>query len=119
MANLPLANIFNRKTRTTVGILAVALGVATVMVLVGLAQGSLDETAQRIQNVGADILFQAPDASAFLAISAGVLPERLEPLLRETPGVAEVTPVLVNNVTRLKRSEEHTSELQSRLHLAC
>jgi len=102
MANLPLANIFNRKTRTTVGILAVGLGVATVLVMVGLAQGSLDETAQRIQNVGADILFQAPDASAFLAISAGVLPERLEPLLRETPGVADVTPVLVNNVTRLK-----------------
>src|SRR5262245_28014921 len=42
MANLPLANIFNRKTRTSVGILAVALGVATVLVMVGLAQGSLD-----------------------------------------------------------------------------
>jgi putative ABC transport system permease protein len=102
MANLPLANIFNRKTRTTVGILAVALGVATVLVLVGLAHGSLDETAERIKNVGADILFQAPDASVFLAVSAGVLPERLEPLLRETPGVAEVAPVLENNVTRLK-----------------
>ncbi len=102
MANLPLANIFNRKTRTSVGILAVALGVATVLVMVGLAQGSLDETAQRIQNVGADILFQAPDASAFLAVSAGVLPERLEPLIQETPGVGEVTGVLVNNVTRLK-----------------
>lgn len=102
MANLPLANIFNRKTRTTVGILAVAIGVATVLVLVGLAHGSLDETAKRIQNVGADILFQAPDASAFLAMSAGVLPERLAPVLRETPGVAEVAPVLVNNITRLK-----------------
>ncbi len=102
MANLPLANIFNRKTRTTVGILAVALGVATVLVLVGLAEGTLDETAQRIQNVGADILFQAPDASMFLALSAGVLPEGLEPHLRETPGVAQVAPVLVNNVTRLK-----------------
>jgi putative ABC transport system permease protein len=102
MANLPLANIFNRKTRTTVGILAVALGVATVLVLVGLAEGSLDETAKRIQNVGADILFQAPDASAFLALGGGVLPQGLEPILRETPGVAAVTPVLANNVTRLK-----------------
>jgi putative ABC transport system permease protein len=102
MANLPLANIFNRKTRTTVGILAVALGVATVLVLVGLAEGSLDETAERIQNVGADILFQAPDASAFVALSAGVLPQGIDPLLRETPGVAEVAPVLVNSITRLK-----------------
>jgi ABC-type lipoprotein release transport system permease subunit len=77
MASLPLANIFNRKTRTTVGILAVALGVALVLVLIGLANGSLDETATRIKNVGADIIFQAPDAAAFLALSSGVLPERL------------------------------------------
>jgi ABC-type lipoprotein release transport system permease subunit len=106
MANLPLANIFNRKTRTTVGILAVALGVSTVLVLVGLAEGSLDETARRIQNVGADILFQAPDASTFLALSAGVLPARLESLLRETPGVEEAAPVLVNNITRVKNNNK-------------
>jgi putative ABC transport system permease protein len=102
MANLPLANIFNRKTRTTVGILAVALGVALVLVLVGLAQGSLNETASRIQNVGADILFQAPDASAFLALSSGVLSERLGARLLDVPGVGKVAPVLVNNVTKLK-----------------
>ena len=70
--------------------------------MVGLAQGSLDETAARIQNVGADILFQAPDASAFLAVSAGVLPSGSNLSLRETPGVAEVAGVLVNNVTHLK-----------------
>lgn len=102
MANLPLANIFNRKTRTTVGILAVALGVALVLVLVGLAQGSLNETAERIQNVGADLLFQAPDASAFLALSSGVLSERLGARLLDVPGVDKVAPVLVNNITKLK-----------------
>ncbi|MGH9322150.1 MAG: ABC transporter permease [Vicinamibacteria bacterium] len=102
MANLPLANIFNRKTRTTVGILAVALGVALVLVMVGLAHGSLDETAERIKNVGADIIFQAPDASVFLALSSGVLPERLGERLSEVRGVAAAAPVLTNQVTRLK-----------------
>ena len=86
MANLPLANIFNRKTRTTVGILAVALGVALVLVLVGLAHGSLDETADRIKNVGADIIFQAPDSSPFLALSSGVVDVRYGARLLDVPG---------------------------------
>ena len=102
MANLPLANIFNRKTRTTVGILAVALGVAMLLVLVGLATGSLNETAERIMNVGADILFQPPDSSPFLALSSGVISERLSERLLDVPGVASVAPVLVGSLTRLK-----------------
>ena len=106
MANLPLANIFNRKTRTIVGILAVALGVALVLVMVGLAHGTLDETADRIQNVGADILFQAPDSSPFLAINTGVLSERLSGKLLEIDGIAAATPVLTNRVTQVKEKQK-------------
>jgi putative ABC transport system permease protein len=102
MANLPIANIFNRKTRTTVGILAVALGVALVLVLVGLAHGSLDETAERIKNVGADFIFQGPDSSPFLVLNSGVMPERYGELLTEVPGVAVAAPVLTGRITRLK-----------------
>ncbi len=102
MANLPIANIFNRKTRTTVGILAVALGVALVLVLVGLAHGSLDETADRIKNVGADFIFQGPDSSPFLVLNSGVMPERYGELLTEVPGVAVAAPVLTGRITRLK-----------------
>lgn len=102
MANLPIANIFNRKTRTTVGILAVALGVALVLVLVGLAHGSLDETAERIKAVGADFLFQGPDSSPFLVLNSGVMPERYGELLADVPGVAAAAPVLTGRITRLK-----------------
>lgn len=102
MANLPLANIFNRKTRTTVGILAVALGVALVLVLVGLAHGSLDETADRIKNVGADIIFQAPDSSPFLALSSGVVDVRYGARLLDVPGVEAAAPVLTGQLTELK-----------------
>lgn len=102
MANLPLANIFNRKTRTTVGILAVALGVALVLVLVGLAHGSLEETADRIKNVGADIIFQAPDSSPFLVLNSGVLDERYGSRLLEVPGIEAAAPVLTGRLTSLK-----------------
>ena len=102
MANLPLSNIFSRKTRTAVGVLAVALGVALVLVMVGLARGTLDETADRIKNVGADIMFQAPDSSPFLVLNSGVLDERLGPMLMDVPGVSAAAPVLTNRVTKLK-----------------
>ena len=102
MANLPLANIFNRKTRTTVGILAVALGVALVLVLVGLAHGSLDETAERIKNVGADIIFQAPDSSPFLVLNSGSIDERYGARLLDVPGIAAAAPVLTGRLMKLK-----------------
>ena len=102
MANLPLSNIFNRKTRTTVGILAVALGVSLVLVLVGLAQGSLNETAERIENIGADILFQPPDSSVFLALNSGVIDVRYGDVLGEVEGVDVAAPVLINQVTKIK-----------------
>jgi len=57
MANLAAANVMHRKTRTAVSVLAVAMEVAMVMILVGLANGTLGDIAERLQNVGADVLF--------------------------------------------------------------
>lgn len=102
MANLALANIFNRKTRTIVGVLAVALAVALVLVLVGLAYGTIDESANRIQNVGADIIFQGPDSSPFFVLNTGVLSVRLREKLLEIPDVLAAAPVLTNRATKIK-----------------
>ena len=102
MANLPLSNIFYRKTRTGIGILSVALGVSMVLVLVGLTEGSLNEYADRITNMGADILFMAPDSSPFLVLNTGVMSERLGEKLGEVPGVEAVAPVLHWRVTSIK-----------------
>jgi putative ABC transport system permease protein len=106
MASLPLANIFNRRTRTAVSTLAVALGVALVLVLVGLAEGTLHETAERIEDIGADILFQPPDSSMFLAMNSGVIDVRYRSRITETPGVAVAAPVLVGQITRLKNENK-------------
>ena len=106
MANLPLANIFNRKTRTTVGILAVALGVASVLVLVGLAHGTLDETADRIKNVGADIIFQAPGSSPFLVLNSGVVDVRYGARLLDVPGIVAAAPVLTGRLMKLKEKQK-------------
>jgi putative ABC transport system permease protein len=94
MANLAAANVMHRKTRTAVSVLAVAMEVAMVMLLVGMANGTLNEIAERLQNVGADVLFQPPDASFLLGATSAVMPVKYIDLIKELPGVREVTPVL-------------------------
>jgi putative ABC transport system permease protein len=102
MANLPASNIFYRKTRTGIGILAVGIEVALVLVLVGLALGTVNEFAERLMNVGADIIFQGSDASPIFVLNSGVMSERLGGKLGEVPGVEVVAPVLTSRVTRIK-----------------
>ena len=95
MANLAAANVMHRKTRTAVSVLAVAMEVAMVMVLVGLANGTLNEIANRLESVGADVLFQPPDASFLLGSTSAVMPVKyIEIMKRDVPGVVEATPVL-------------------------
>jgi putative ABC transport system permease protein len=102
MANLAAANVMHRKTRTGVSILAVAMEVAMVMLLVGMANGTLNEIADRLQNVGADVLFQPPDASLILGATSAVMPVKYVDLMKQQVlGVEEATPVLNWLVSRI------------------
>jgi putative ABC transport system permease protein len=102
MANLAAANVMHRKTRTAVSVLAVAMEVAMVMVLVGMANGTLGEIAERLQNVGADVLFQPPDASLILGATSAVMPLQLGDLIGKVEGVRAVAPVLNWHVSQIR-----------------
>jgi putative ABC transport system permease protein len=102
MANLAAANVMHRKTRTAVSVLAVAMEVAMVMILVGMANGTLGEIADRLQNVGADVLFQPPDASLILGATSAVMPVQYADIMKTVDGVVEVTPVLNWLVAQIK-----------------
>jgi putative ABC transport system permease protein len=102
MANLAAANVMHRKTRTGVSVLAVGMEVAMVMLLVGMANGTLGDIADRLQNVGADVLFQPPDASLLLGATSAVMPLKYADIMREVDGVTEVTPVLNWHVSNIR-----------------
>src|SRR5438876_650010 len=102
MANLAAANVMHRKTRTAVSVLAVAVEVAMVMLLGGMGNGTLGDIADRLQNVGADVLFQSPDASLILGATSAVMPVKYADLIKEVDGVTEATPVLNWLVARIK-----------------
>ena len=96
---LALANVLQKKVRSAICILAVGIGVALLLVVVGLTRGSIQEVAQRIQNVGGDLIVQPAGATQFLALKSGVLPEQYAERLRAIPGVAAVSPVVAWTTT--------------------
>lgn len=96
---LALANILQKKVRSVVAILAVAVGTALLLVLVGLTRGSINEVAHRIQSVGGDIIVQQAGSTNFLALKSGVLPEKYAERLLAIDGVAAVSPVVTWTTT--------------------
>ncbi len=95
IGHMIVRNVLHRPVRTLVSILAVAVEVTLVLVIVGLTSGLLQETAKRIEGIGADIMLQPPSASVFLAFSGAPMPIRIRDRLEEMRYVQAVVPVLL------------------------
>lgn len=92
---LVVNNVLHRPIRTIVSVIAVGVEVALVILIVGLTSGLMQETAKRIEGIGADIMLQPPSASVFLAFSGAPMPVRIADRLRELRYVDAVAPVLL------------------------
>jgi putative ABC transport system permease protein len=95
IGQLVLRNVVHRPVRTIVSVLAIAVEVTLVITVVGLTSGMMQETAKRIEGVGADIMVQPPSASVFLAFSGAPMPIRIGDRLQEIKDVQAVAPVLL------------------------
>jgi putative ABC transport system permease protein len=95
MGELVVRNLLHRPLRTIVGVLAVAVEVALVVLIVGLTSGLLTETAKRIEGIGADIMLQPPAASIFLGFSGSPMPIKIGDKLAQMKYVQAVAPALL------------------------
>src|ERR1700675_20542 len=95
IGQLVLRNVIHRPVRTIVSVLAIAVEVTLVITVVGLTSGMMQETAKRIEGVGADIMVQPPSASVFLAFSGAPMPSRIADRLSKLRYVQSVAPVLL------------------------
>lgn len=95
MGELIARNLLHRPLRTLIGVLAVAVEVALVVLIVGLSTGLLTETAKRIEGIGADIMLQSPSAQVFLAFSGSPMPIKIADKLRNLKYVQSVAPALL------------------------
>ncbi|HWQ03410.1 MAG TPA: FtsX-like permease family protein [Candidatus Nitrosotenuis sp.] len=88
-------NVLHRPARTAISVIAVGVEVTLVLLVVGLTSGLLQETAKRIEGVGADLMLQPPSASVFMAFSGAPMPIRIREKLEELKHVQAVAPVLL------------------------
>jgi putative ABC transport system permease protein len=97
MVELIVRNLLHRPARTLIGMLAISVEVALVVLIVGLTSGLLSETAKRIEGIGADIMLQPPAASVFLGFSGSPMPIKIGDKLLEMKYVQAVAPVLLQS----------------------
>lgn len=95
MGELIGRNLLHRPMRTFIGVMAVAVEVALVVLIVGLTSGMLAETAKRIEGIGADIMVQPPAASVFLGFSGSPMPIKIAARLKTQKYVQSVAPALL------------------------
>ncbi len=95
IAEIVSRNIAHRPLRTAISIIAVAVEVTLVVIIVGLTSGLLQDSAKRIEGIGADIMMQPPSSSLLLAFSGAPMPIRIREKLEQFKGVKAVAPVLV------------------------
>ena len=75
--------------------LAVAIEVAMVILVVGLCHGLVNDSAKRVEGVGADILVRPPGSSFLIGMSEAPMPIKIGDRLAELPRVLAVAPTLV------------------------
>ena len=93
---LIISNVLHRPIRTAVSVLAVAIEVAMVILVVGLCHGLVNDSAKRVEGVGADILVRPPGSSFIIGMSEGPMPIKIGDRLRELPRVLAVAPTFVH-----------------------
>ncbi len=94
MNKLIVANLVHRPIRSLIGILAIALEVALILLIAGLCYGIMNDTKTRNAGIGADVIVQPPGSSFLAGISGAPVPVKVADVIRNLPHVKLVSPVI-------------------------
>src|SRR5262245_5389531 len=95
------ANVLHRPLRALVSVLAISLEVLMILMVVGICQGMIVETAKRQNGIGADIFLRPPNASVIFSTASDRMPAEDAEKLKALPQVRALSPVL----TQLETSD--------------
>src|SRR5580700_8379993 len=93
MNKLIFANLVHRPVRSIISVLAVAIEVIMILSIVGIFMGMLNDTKQRTNGIGADLMMRAPNSSYMVGLSGAPMPIKIVDALRRLPHVALASPV--------------------------
>ncbi len=94
MNKLIFANLLHRPVRSIISVLAVAIEVIMILSIVGIFMGMLNDTKQRTNGIGADLMMRPSNASNFVGVSGAPMPAKIVDVLRKLPHVAVASPVI-------------------------
>jgi putative ABC transport system permease protein len=93
MNKLIFANLVHRPVRSIISVLAVAIEVIMILSIAGIFMGMLNDTKQRTNGIGADLMVRPPGSSIMAGMSGAPMPEEIVDVLRTLPHVAVASPV--------------------------
>jgi putative ABC transport system permease protein len=94
---LVIENLKYRWVRTLLSALVVGFQIMSILTLIGLSRGLLEESANRAKGTGADI-FLKPGTQGTFSFSSGQLAQKFVPFIEKQPNVAQAVGVLMQNV---------------------
>jgi putative ABC transport system permease protein len=97
ITKLVLENLKYRWVRTLLCALVIGVQVMSILSLLGLSRGMLQDASQRARGSGADI-FLKPGSQATLSFSLGQIDEKFIPFIAKQPHVTQAVGVLMINV---------------------
>lgn len=91
---LVIENLKHRWVRTLLCALVVGVQVMSILTLIGLSQGLLQDSATRAKGTGADI-FLKRDTQGTFSLSTGQVDQKFVPFVAKQPHIAQVIGVLI------------------------
>ncbi len=90
---LVVENLKDHWVRTLLSALVVGVQVMSILTLMGLSKGMLQDSAERAKGTGADI-FLKPDTQGTFSFSSGQMDQKFVPFIAKQPHVAQAVGVL-------------------------
>jgi putative ABC transport system permease protein len=95
MHKMIVSNLAHRPLRSLISIVAIALEVTLILLIVGFSLGMLNDSRQRQQGIGADVIVLPPGSSSLIGITGAPAPIKVADILAKLPHVQVVAPVIM------------------------
>ena len=95
---LVIENLKHRWVRTLLSALVVGVQVMSILTLIGLSRGLLQDSANRAKGTGADIVLQPDTKQGTISFASGQVKQSFVPFVAKQPHVRQAVGVLTQSV---------------------
>jgi putative ABC transport system permease protein len=96
MNKLIFANLLHRPVRSIISVMAVAIEVVMILSIVGIFMGMLNDSKQRTNGIGADLVVRPSNTSFMNGVSGAPMPAKTAEVFRRMKHVAVASPVITS-----------------------